>query len=108
MEHLSASSGFLVESGAPIRRLLPANDLGHHFQPWKIGKEAGASFRMSPEHLVLIRRKILAAVGPYENLVGQRDATHQTQGRGQLILPRIPDLHVLRDPQHDIPNGTGA
>src|ERR1035441_3235559 len=108
MEHVSALSRRLRDGCFRLDSLLPPNDLGYHFQPWDVRKKAGGSGWMSVKHSSLISRETLAPVRPFEDLVGQRDTTHQAQRGGKFILPWIPNPHLPGDPEHYIPNGAGS
>src|ERR1019366_8517793 len=108
MEHPSALSRLLHRGWFLIGSLLPPDDLSDNFQPGDLRKKAGCSLRMSAKHPILVRREILATIGPFEDLVGQRDTAHQAQRGGKFVLPWLLNPHSLCDPQHDIPNGAGS
>src|SRR5580700_3441311 len=95
MEHLSALCCVSGDGCFRLESLLPPNDPGYDVQAWDLGKKAGGCFGMSAKHFFLIGREVLAAVGSFEDLVGQRYATHQAQRGSKFVLPWVLDPHSL-------------
>src|ERR1017187_321503 len=104
METWRRLAGWLRGGQVCIRFVLLPNHLGYYFQPRNVGKKAGGDLRMSAKYLILVGRELLAAVGLFEKLGGQHDTAHQTQHRGQLVLPCIPKPHSLGEAENDIPD----
>ena len=82
MEHAGACSNWLGKGRISFRSLLMANHLRYGFQSRDIQELASSGVGMGSEHLFLGRRRILAGIASFENIVGKRDATQQTQGTG--------------------------
>src|SRR5258707_15801387 len=99
MEHFGALSRLFPDGCRRLGSLLGPNHLGYGFQAWDLRKQAGGSLRMRLEHAILIRREVLSAVGPGEDLVGQDNTTHEPQHGGKLVLPWIHNSHSLGDPE---------
>src|ERR1700722_13761564 len=108
MEHACPCPDWLGNGRISFRSLLVANHLGYGFQSRNIQELASGSLGMTAEHLFLVRRGTLPGIASFENVVGKRDTTNQTQRRGYFVLPGIVETKFPVNPENNVTDRPGS